>query len=326
MGNELSTNLTIDDSQTDDPESDHAGRHVNALTSLSYEYINDPRFNIIRKTIKDLSAEKNELSERVRELEQKNETLTARHESVETNNNIDIINLHNEYNTKIKNLCDTVIASRKKNVNLQSDLNSAESTMHAMNEEVLQLKNEILDKNNLIKKVNDELVIEKEWLKNSKDTEAEMKEFERKNVTMKQEIEKLNGLVSRQRKNITETQNSSKSKSEKIKMLSSEKNTLSEQVRWLEEKNAALNREKTELESENRRLKEIVDDVTAQVVAQPSPKIRTELECNICLDECVEDCLVFAPCGHYACGNCAHQLTNCQTCRIRITSKIKLFL
>ena len=231
--------------------------------------------------------------------------------------------------------------------------------------EILKLKQELLYKNNYIRKVNrDRRELLNEWerlfafksfatetvdymkqegekmtvvalnqrnhiaelensiMNNSKDTEAKMAEFEREKLKLKQEIEKLNELVQRQRKNITETQNSSKSKNDKIKMLSSEKKMLREQIQKLEERNAALIRDKEELATENLQLNEKVADL----VAQPTSKSQAELECNICLDECVEDCWIFAPCGHYACGTCSRQLTNCQTCRVKITSKIKLFL
>ena len=297
-------------SETHDIQTD--GQEVDSLRFLNYENINDPRFIIIRKTINNLFAEKNELFERVKELEQKNEILIGK-------KNVEEIKLSG----RIKEL-------ELQNVNLRNELYSVKSNNDFVNDKVIQLNYEILDKNTYIQKVNDaqqELIDENERLhlaivNNTKYIETQTEEFEQQILTLNEEIEELNGLVKRQRKNITETQTASKSKNDKIKMLSTEKNLLTEQVRRLEEKNAAMSHEKAKLEDKNRQLNEIVADV----VAEPSPKTKAELVCNICLDDCLENCWIFAPCGHYACGNCKKQLRNCQTCRVKITSKIKLFI
>ena len=351
----------------------------------NYENVMDEMMKLSKK-VEDLEnenavlkvnhkVETNILSREIKELQEKNEATQAESNSVQTTSIINWHNAHQQCDTQVKHLCDFAIASQTGNITLKKEfVISFGSGMRALNDEVLKLRQELLKKNNDIRKVNgviqyrrelldererlfafksyaketidymkqegekmgevmlsqgrqinelerekktlseqnnniqkvnDELIKEKESLRlaimnNSKDAEAETEELKRKNRTMKKEIEKLNGLVQRQRKTITETQNSSRSKNEKIKMLSSEKKIL---------------------ESEIRRLKEVSD-----VAAQPSSKTQAELECNICLDECAENCWIFAPCGHYACGDCARQLTSCQTCRVKITSKIKLFL
>ena len=128
----------------------------------------------------------------------------------DSNNNIDVLKLYNE--------------SQRNNEILQNKLKSLESTKVMLEGDIAQLSYELMDKNNYIQKVNNSqwnLINENERLrleiKNStKDTDAETEELERKTLTMKQEIEKLNGLVKRQRKNITETQNLSKSKIRKL--------------------------------------------------------------------------------------------------------------
>ena len=359
MGNELSTNSITGENQTNDQEGDYID-----------DYGNDSRFSMIRKTIEDLSAKKNELSERVLELEQENEGLATKQkefESVEFTRDIDIINLHNKYGTKIKNLCDSVIENQKKNASLQSELNLSKSVIQSLNNEVTQLKQMILDSNNNIQNQSELLNERTGLLALIAISKAKTEELERNNQTKKKEIDNLNGLLLRQRSNITELQNSSKSKNEKLKVLSAENKELNElvssladqedsdcedcrenerlnglverqrknitelqnssklkneKIKQLKEKNGSLKREKAELVMENEQLNEIVKDIETQ----STPQTQAVLECNICLDECVENCWIFAPCGHYACGNCAHQLTNCQTCRVRITSKIKLFL
>lgn len=53
-------------------------------------------------------------------------------------------------------------------------------------------------------------------------------------------------------------------------------------------------------------------------------RLREERTCRVCLDRAVA--VVFVPCGHLACGECAPSLQRCPVCRAPIRSCVRTFL
>uniref|UniRef100_A0A671FRG7 RING-type E3 ubiquitin transferase n=1 Tax=Rhinolophus ferrumequinum TaxID=59479 RepID=A0A671FRG7_RHIFE len=53
-------------------------------------------------------------------------------------------------------------------------------------------------------------------------------------------------------------------------------------------------------------------------------RLREERTCKVCLDRTV--CIVFVPCGHLVCAECAPHLQQCPVCRAPIRSCVRTFL
>ena len=53
-------------------------------------------------------------------------------------------------------------------------------------------------------------------------------------------------------------------------------------------------------------------------------RLREERTCRVCLDRTVG--VVFVPCGHLACAECAPSLQQCPICRAPIRSCVRTFL
>ncbi|XP_008578982.1 PREDICTED: baculoviral IAP repeat-containing protein 7 [Galeopterus variegatus] len=53
-------------------------------------------------------------------------------------------------------------------------------------------------------------------------------------------------------------------------------------------------------------------------------RLREERTCRVCLDRTV--CIVFVPCGHLACAECAPSLQVCPICRAPVRSRVRTFL
>ena len=51
----------------------------------------------------------------------------------------------------------------------------------------------------------------------------------------------------------------------------------------------------------------------------------TSLECPICFNTMRGRQIVFNPCGHSCCKNCAPRINTCHQCRADIVSKIRVF-
>ena len=52
------------------------------------------------------------------------------------------------------------------------------------------------------------------------------------------------------------------------------------------------------------------------------------LNCAICFNDMLDEehhQIVFTPCGHTCCNNCAPRLTECHQCRVAIENKIRVF-
>ena len=65
------------------------------------------------------------------------------------------------------------------------------------------------------------------------------------------------------------------------------------------------------------------DEVTTQ-----TETIVQKIECPICYSNVLEserDQIVFVPCGHFSCDNCAPQVSDCPVCREKIRIKMKIF-
>ena len=81
-----------------------------------------------------------------------------------------------------------------------------------------------------------------------------------------------------------------------------------------------------ELSDENASLVQTV----IQLEEKQSSVDPTLFDCSICFEESVQNRIVFVPCGHTACKNCAEEwektCKTCHICRTKIQNRIKLNL
>uniref|UniRef100_A0A8C5VVE6 RING-type E3 ubiquitin transferase n=1 Tax=Microcebus murinus TaxID=30608 RepID=A0A8C5VVE6_MICMU len=62
----------------------------------------------------------------------------------------------------------------------------------------------------------------------------------------------------------------------------------------------------------------------ARAVEEELRQLREERTCKVCLDRAVS--VVFVPCGHLACAECAPSLQLCPICRAPVHSRVRTFL
>ena len=101
-------------------------------------------------------------------------------------------------------------------------------------------------------------------------------------------------------------------------------NELFERKEYYKEKFVNLRKAYDDLVAANgTQIEETVSDVVIDIEDdQPA------LNCAICFNDMLdEEChqIVFTPCGHTCCNNCAPRLTECHQCRVEIENKIRVF-
>ena len=100
-------------------------------------------------------------------------------------------------------------------------------------------------------------------------------------------------------------------------------NLMSNRREFYKEKILNLKRGYDELVTLNHNQTEVASsNVAIDIEDQPA------LNCSICFNDMLdEEChqIVFTPCGHTCCNNCAPRLTECHQCRIEIENKIRVF-
>ena len=76
---------------------------------------------------------------------------------------------------------------------------------------------------------------------------------------------------------------------------------------------------------DNRSDFEITQTDQSDIFVSLSPTELTTLDCPICFTNMRERQIVFNPCGHSCCKNCAPRIDSCYQCRADIISKIRVF-
>ena len=69
-------------------------------------------------------------------------------------------------------------------------------------------------------------------------------------------------------------------------------------------------------------MQKILQDKEAEI-----SRLRVQASCNICLEQFSEDRhqIVFNPCGHRCCHECAPRINACHQCRKHVTNKVQVF-
>lgn len=68
----------------------------------------------------------------------------------------------------------------------------------------------------------------------------------------------------------------------------------------------------------------VLEPPGARDVEEQLRRLQEERTCKVCLDRAVS--IVFVPCGHLVCAECAPSLQLCPICRAPVRSRVRTFL